>query len=44
MCGKEKKFVDQVSATNWVAPLDPNVDGFEKDLETYLVKMCVKLH
>jgi dTDP-4-amino-4,6-dideoxygalactose transaminase len=36
MSGKEKEFVDEAFATNWVAPLGPNVDGFENDLATYL--------
>lgn len=36
MCGKEKEFVDEAFNTNWVAPLGPNVDGFEKDIENYL--------
>jgi dTDP-4-amino-4,6-dideoxygalactose transaminase len=36
MSGKEKEFVDEAFATNWVAPLGPNVDGFENDLANYL--------
>ena len=36
MGGTEQNFVDEAFATNWVAPLGPNVDGFEKDLENYL--------
>ena len=36
MGGKEQDFVNEAFATNWIAPLGPNVDGFEKDLETYL--------
>ncbi len=36
MCGKEKEFVEDAFTTNWIAPLGPNVDGFENDLETYL--------
>ena len=36
MSGKEKKFVDEAFITNWVAPLGPNVDGFEKDITEYL--------
>lgn len=31
----ELDFVHEAFATNWVAPLGPNVDGFEKDLEGY---------
>ncbi|MDT0558724.1 DegT/DnrJ/EryC1/StrS family aminotransferase [Ichthyenterobacterium sp. W332] len=36
MCGKEQSFIDEAFATNWIAPLGPNVDGFENDIETYL--------
>jgi dTDP-4-amino-4,6-dideoxygalactose transaminase len=28
-------FVKEAFDTNWVAPIGPNVDGFEHDLETY---------
>ncbi|WGK64711.1 DegT/DnrJ/EryC1/StrS family aminotransferase [Croceiramulus getboli] len=36
MGGSERKFVEEAFDTNWVAPLGPNVNGFEKDLEDYL--------
>lgn len=36
MGGEEEKYVQQAFDTNWVAPLGPNVEGFEKDLEAYL--------
>lgn len=36
MGGSEQKFVNEAFDTNWVAPLGPNVDGFEKDIEHYL--------
>ena len=36
MGGTELKYVNEAFAENWVAPLGPNVDGFEKDLETFL--------
>ncbi|MBU3822279.1 aminotransferase class I/II-fold pyridoxal phosphate-dependent enzyme [Flavobacteriaceae bacterium XHP0103] len=32
----EQKFVNEAFSTNWVAPLGPNVNGFEDDLEQYL--------
>lgn len=35
MGGKEQEFVKSAFDTNWIAPLGPNVDGFENDLETY---------
>lgn len=36
MGGTEQKYVNEAFEANWVAPLGPNVDGFEKDLETFL--------
>ena len=36
MGGTERQFVQEAFDTNWVAPLGPNVNGFEKDLESYL--------
>jgi dTDP-4-amino-4,6-dideoxygalactose transaminase len=36
MSGEEQKFIQQAFDTNWVVPLGPNVDGFEKDLENYI--------
>lgn len=36
MGGNELKYIHEAFDANWVAPLGPNVDGFEKDLETFL--------
>jgi len=36
MGGSEEKFVKEAFDTNWVAPLGPNVNGLEQDLEKYL--------
>lgn len=36
MGGREQYFVNQAFDTNWIAPLGPNVNGFEDDLEKYL--------
>lgn len=36
MGGKEQQFIQEAFDTNWVVPLGPNVDGFEKDLEGYI--------
>ena len=36
MGGLEQDFVKEAFDTNWVAPLGPNVDGFEQDLGNYL--------
>lgn len=38
MGGNEQKFVNEAFDTNWIAPLGPNVDGFEKDIESYLAE------
>lgn len=35
MCGKEFENVKEAFETNWIAPLGPHVDGFEKDLVSY---------
>lgn len=36
MGGREQDFIDEAFATNWVVPLGPNVDQFEKSLAAYL--------
>lgn len=36
MGGNEQKYVQEAFDTNWIAPLGPNVTGFETDLEHYL--------
>ena len=35
MSGKEQGFIQEAFDTNWVVPLGPNVNGFEKDLEAF---------
>lgn len=35
MGGTEQKYVNEAFETNWIAPLGPHVDGFEKDLSSY---------
>ena len=35
--GMEQKYVKEAFDTNWVVPLGPNVNGFEKDLEQFIV-------
>lgn len=32
MGGTEQKYIDEVFETNWIAPLGPKVDGFERGL------------
>ncbi len=36
MGGSEQKYVQEAFDTNWVAPLGPNVNEFEKSLQNYL--------
>ena len=36
MGGTEQKFIQEAFDANWVAPLGPNVNGLEQDLESYL--------
>jgi dTDP-4-amino-4,6-dideoxygalactose transaminase len=36
MGGTERKYVTEAFDTNWVAPLGPNVNGFEESIATYL--------
>jgi dTDP-4-amino-4,6-dideoxygalactose transaminase len=36
MGGTEHKYVTEAFDTNWVAPLGPNVNGFENDINVYL--------
>ncbi|MDE3181884.1 MAG: aminotransferase class I/II-fold pyridoxal phosphate-dependent enzyme, partial [Bacteroidota bacterium] len=36
MGGTEREFVTEAFDSNWVAPLGPNVNGLEKDLESFL--------
>jgi len=36
MSGREEKYIREAFATNWIAPLGPNVDEFERSLSQYL--------
>jgi dTDP-4-amino-4,6-dideoxygalactose transaminase len=36
MGGAEKKYVNEAFESNWVAPLGPNVNGFETDISNFL--------
>ncbi|MGI2327516.1 DegT/DnrJ/EryC1/StrS family aminotransferase [Planococcus sp. YIM B11945] len=36
MTGNEMQYIAEAFETNWIAPLGPNVDRFEKDLATYI--------
>jgi len=36
MCGAELKYIHEAFDTNWIAPLGPNVTGFENEICKYL--------
>lgn len=36
MSGNEQHYINEAFTTNWIAPLGPNVSGFESGLERYL--------
>ncbi|MDE6272212.1 MAG: aminotransferase class I/II-fold pyridoxal phosphate-dependent enzyme [Muribaculaceae bacterium] len=36
MSGNEMAFIEEAFRDNWVVPLGPNVNGFEKDLENFV--------
>jgi dTDP-4-amino-4,6-dideoxygalactose transaminase len=40
MGGNELKYIHEAFDTNWVAPLGPNVNGLEDDLQKYLGQNC----
>lgn len=35
LSGQEARYVTEALETNWVAPLGPNVDAFERDMQAY---------
>ena len=39
--GMEQKYVKEAFDTNWVVPMGPNVNAFEKDLEKFVNAKCV---
>ena len=36
MGGREQEFIQEAFDTNWVVPLGPNVNAFEKSLQDFL--------
>jgi len=36
MGGNELSFINEAFSSNWIAPLGPNVNGFEQDIQSYL--------
>lgn len=43
MGGNELKYVHDAFDANWVAPLGPNVNGFESDIESFLKEEHIKV-
>lgn len=42
--GEEQEFVQEAFDTNWIAPLGPNVNNFEKEMEQYTgISHCTAL-
>lgn len=35
MSGREENYINNAFRSNWIAPLGPNVDGFEKEMAAY---------
>src|SRR3954451_4162975 len=35
MSGNEQKYINEAFRTNWIAPLGPNVDAFEKEIASF---------
>ena len=40
MGGAEMEFIKDAFENNWIAPIGPNVDSFEKDIENYIGNDC----
>lgn len=36
MCGREQDFIKEAFDSNWIAPLGPNVDGFEREISDFV--------
>ena len=36
LSGNEMKYIQEALDTNWIAPLGPNVDAFEKEIADYV--------
>jgi dTDP-4-amino-4,6-dideoxygalactose transaminase len=42
--GKEIEYIQEAIDTNWIAPLGPNVNGFEAELAAYsTISHCAAL-
>jgi pyridoxal phosphate-dependent aminotransferase EpsN len=36
MSGNEQKYINEAFETNWIAPIGPNIDAFEKEIANYV--------
>nr|WP_090892914.1 aminotransferase class I/II-fold pyridoxal phosphate-dependent enzyme [Evansella caseinilytica] len=36
MSGKEQKYIEEAFLSNWIAPVGPNIDAFENEVEAYI--------
>ena len=42
MGGREQEFIREAFETNWVVPLGPNVNAFEKSLRNFLIENFIE--
>ncbi len=40
MSGFEMDYIQEAFRTNWISPLGPNVDAFEKEMASYIGRKC----
>ena len=36
MHGEEQQYIQEAFETNWIVPLGPNVDAFEREIASYV--------
>ncbi|MBU9712163.1 aminotransferase class I/II-fold pyridoxal phosphate-dependent enzyme [Evansella tamaricis] len=36
MSGNEMKYIEEAFQSNWIAPVGPNIDAFEREIESYI--------
>jgi dTDP-4-amino-4,6-dideoxygalactose transaminase len=44
LSGAERHFVEEAFRTNWIAPLGPNVDAFEREMAARLSSDGAEMH
>jgi dTDP-4-amino-4,6-dideoxygalactose transaminase len=42
MGGEEIAYIQEAFSKNWIAPLGPNVNGFEEDLKIFLEPINIR--